>query len=355
MSLALLVMISCNIGFTFGFKFANNFPDKETIQTTFREDRIKYIILLFASIGLVATFMNRGIYKGGFVSGTFVIIQFFANYLDYLFILLLICIRRKLKVSKLVYLLLGVIILVQIDKFLISARRGEAIQFFLALSFFFFYNREKLYHRFKWIIPAFFLVGVLLNSQIGEYRENAYSGKVSASENIQDLEFSFSNPRTSLNGLEINNAIIGINSCYENGAYDYGGGTWNGIVNAFVPKVLVGEAFKASLVIPSDNRNVVRSLTKSGSTMTGYFDSFTSFGVFCWIKFAIIGFILGLLWLRSNRSVIALTLYVAMMSPSLHVITHSTDRFFSNMTFYFVFIYIFIYACVYKTETLNNE
>lgn len=349
MNLSLVVMTSCSIGVTLGFKIGNDYPNKER-NTTFDSRRINYIILLLAIIGIGATLMNRGAYKGGFVSGTFVVINFFASYLDYLLITLLVCWYKKMNMSKIGYFLLCLIVFVQIDKFLISARRGEAIQFVLTLAFFYFFMHPvSQYQRFKWIIPTFFVVGLFLNSQIGKYRENAYSNNVSISENIKNLDFSFTQKKTTLQNQEINNAILGINACYENGVYDFGSFNWNGLVKNFVPKKLKGEDFKQSLMFPLRNEALVNNLSKSGSTMTGYYDAFTSFGIFAGIKFLFIGLILGRLWKKSEKSVLSLILYVALMSPSLHSITHSTNNFFSCIVFFLFFVYP-----LFRLSIVNN-
>lgn len=346
MTLSLLVMISCNIAMHYGFKIGNTYPSFNNTNTIFNWRRIIYILVIFAIIGGGATLMNRGAYKGGFVSGTFVIISFFSSYLDYLLIIILTVLYKKGSIPKLFWIILLLVFIIQVDKFLISARRGEAIQFVLTIAFFYFYiHGIYKYHRLKWTIPLFFVIGLFLNSQIGQYRLNAYSGKMSVTENIGQLSFSFTKKTTTLRNLEMNNAILGINSCYNNGGYDYGTFNWNGIIKNFIPKSLGGVNFKESLMFDNKNENIVKDLCRSGSTMTGYYDAFTSFGVFAWIKFLIIGIILGRLWKESSRSVNALILYVALISPSLHSLTHSTNNFFSSIVFFTIFIYPFLKCC----------
>lgn len=349
MTLSLLVMISCNIAIYYGFKIGNIYPIFSNINVTFNWERVIYILILFAIVGGGATFMNRGVYKGGFVSGTYVIINFFSSYLDYLLIIILTVLYKKGSLPKLFWIILMLVFAIQVDKFIISARRGEAIQFVLTIAFFYFYiHGIYKYHRLKWVIPLFFIIGLFLNSQIGEYRLNAYSGKISVAENVKQLSLSFTKKTTTLRNLEINNAILGINSCYNVGGYDYGTFNWNGVIKNFIPKSLGGVNFKESLMFSNKNESIVEDLCKSGSTMTGYYDAFTSFGVFAWIKFFIIGIILGRLWKESHRSVNALILYVALISPSLHSITHSTNNFFSAIVFYTIFIYPFLKYCNIK-------
>ncbi len=353
MTLSLLVMISCNIAIFYGFKLGNKYSIFNSANITFNRRRVIHVLIIFAVVGGVATFMNRGAYKGGFVSGTFVVINFFSSYLDYLLIIILTVLYRKGSIPKLFWAILALVFIIQVDKFLISARRGEAIQFVLTISFFYFYiHGQYKYQHLKWIIPLFFVLGLFFNSQIGQYRLNAYSGEMSVAENVEQLSFSFTKEITTLENLEVNNAILGINSCYNTGGYDYGTFNWNGIIKNFIPKSLGGAKFKESLMFDNENESMVEFLCKSGSTMTGYYDAFTSFGIFAWIKFLIIGLILGRLWKESNRSVNALVLYVALMSPSLHSITHSSNNFFSAIVFFVLFISPFLKYCSIKYNKL---
>lgn len=354
MSLSLLVLITCNMALTMGFSYGSKYPITQKEKACFIPNRVWVIAVFFAIIGIGATLMNRGVYKGGFISGIFVIINFFATYADYLLVLILITLYKRMHIPWFIYLLLAIIILLQIDKFIISARRGEAIQFILTISFFYFFVHPKeIYHKYKFIIPLFFIIGVLLNSQIGRYRENSYSGKVSVIENIKKLKVSDTNKLETLKNVETNNAIIGINSCYENGAYDYGTYNWNGLVQNFIPKSLVGTNLKESLMFANSNKALIRQLSKSGSTMTGYFDAFSSFGVFAFLKFLILGMFTGILWRKIKISIISLLLYVSSMSATLHTITHSTNNITSDLFFFILFIYPFVRICITKDEECN--
>lgn len=353
MILSLLVMITCNIAIYCGFNLGSNYPICDNINISFNWNRIIFILIIFAVVGGGATYLNRGAYKGGFVSGTFVVINFFSSYLDYLLIIILTVLYRKGSLPKLFWIILALVFVIHVDKFIISARRGEAIQFVLTISFFYFYiHGPYKYHRLKWIIPLFFVLGLFFNSQIGEYRLNAYSGKMSVVENVQQLSFSFTKEIATLKNMEMNNAIQGINSCYGISGYDYGTFNWNGIIRNFIPSSLGGVGFKKSLLLENKNEGLVKELSKSGSTMTGYYDAFTSFGIFACIKFLIIGVILGRLWKESNRSVNALVLYVALMSPSLHSITHSSNNFFSAIVFFILFVFPFLKCCNIKYNKL---
>lgn len=347
MLISLLIFITCNIffslGFTYGWKMTNNSCTKQT----FFSNRLWLICIIFSIIGVGATITNRGVYKGGFVSGLYVVVNFFASYLDYLLVLILMAISKKLKIPFYIYLILALVVILQIDKLLISARRGEAIQFILTLGFFYFYMHSSIfYKKFKYIIPGLFFIGVILNTQIRTYRENSYSGKITVMENIKNIDLSKKSKNKLISNLETNNAIIGINYCFNNGIYDYGTYNWNGIIKEFLPKSMFGLETKNNLQFENTNKRIVTKLTKSGSTMTGYFDSFTSFGVFAFIKFLLIGFFMGCLWKRKDTSIVSLILYITSLSAVLHTITHSTNNIITDFVFFVFFVLPFLKFCI---------
>ena len=184
---------------------------------------------------------------------------------------------------------------------------------------------------------------MVFNTVIGQYRLNAYGGQTNAIENLESLNFSESGRKIAeySNG-EVNRGIICINYVYANGTYDYGASNWNGIVSSLVPKSLFGSDFKKSWFIDSQNQKLVTLLTLEGSTLTGYYDSFASFGFFGFIKFLLISWIMGALWKRRSTSQISLFLYLALLTPALHLITHSSDNFINSLIIYSLFAYPFI-------------
>lgn len=138
------------------------------------------------------------------------------------------------------------------------------------------------------------------------------------------------------------------------GCYDYGAFNWNGIVKDFVPTALVSRDLKKSMMIENESNDLVSHLTKSGSTMTGYFDSFRSFGLFGFIKFLVIGFIMGFLWKRREASDISLLTYFMLLTPGLHLLTHSSNYFVSNYVFLLIFIYpVLMSLCDRKVVALK--
>lgn len=346
--LPLAFMCACNIALFYGFYKGEVKPIREP-RKYLNVSNLTTKIAAFAIIGISAYFMNRGQYKGGFVSGVFVIINFFESYLAYSMMLSLLLINNGTKKKWVKYLLVFMVIL-SIDKVFQSARRAETIALFLSIGYF-LETKLLTYKRIRILVPLFFVAGALFNTQIGDYRSNAYSGEVSVWDNIKNIDLSGAlvSMQETQEG-EIYNAITGINYCNDNSVYDYGAFNWNGIINNFIPKALVGESLKNILYIKTDYDSARSEMTSSGGTMTGYFDAFASFGILGWIKFFLIGYIMGALWRKRDVSPLSILLYIGLLTPSLHLLTHSSGNFFSSLVFFYLLVYPFIKNSVYKYE-----
>lgn len=333
----------CNIALAMGFSYSSRRVGNDTNCISFKSGKaFERMIYAFFIIGAMAMLLNRGAYKGGFVSGTYVVISFFSTYITVAFLLILIGIKYNLISVKIFSLIAIIIVTLIIDKIVASGRRGETINLFLMLIYFFLDRDERIYKYLRFLVPSFFFVGMILGSQIGKYRENAYSGKMSFIENISSLDFSQKSKKNVLEKGEIYNAFEGIKAASICNAYDFGASNWNGLVKDYVPTVLVSRSFKNSLLVEGKTDTLVGYLTRSGSTMTGYFDAYKSFGIFGFLKFLLLGLIMGYFWRKREDSDIKLLFYFSLLTPSLHLITHSSNFFISVLFFLIVFVYPFL-------------
>ena len=355
MSLALFFMCICSVALWAGFYLGERQTKPAKYIVRFNpEALIKLIVVLFI-VGVIAYLTNRGVQKGGRASGTYVIVRFFQEFANYALFLILIIYNRQIKYTKFLTLLLIGELILCMDFLFMAARRGNTI--IVALAFLYFYlNRlsPTKYQSRRWIVPIFFFVGMILSTNIADFRSNAYKGTMSATENFESLDYSnttskiFNNPYG-----EINNAILGINYAYANDSYDYGAADWNGLVFGFVPKAIFGGQTKEALYLPAPNQDIISNLCAQGSTMTGYFDSFGSFGIFGFVKFLIIGLIMGYIWNRRHSSDLSLFLYLLLLTPGLHLITHTPSYFFYNLVLFALFIYPFLKAC--RIKWISNK
>ncbi len=195
------------------------------------------------------------------------------------------------------------------------------------------------------IIIAGLVVGITLVNSIGIYRDIMRNKDVSLVERFSvasKADYTSNTKKIAGSaGPEFNNYIIFRQVYSDIGKYDFGAYHWNGTVGNFVPSQLVGRAFKQSLIFPVAN---IQAITKEkyryspgvGSTVTGYCDAFGSFGWFGFIKFIIIGSMMGVLYRHAmSGSFLGKLLYVNLLSTAMHGITHVTQTILVSSWIYF--------------------
>lgn len=356
MSLSLVHMCLCTIAVWGGFQLGSSHHSKIITIRHFKTDKLIPFAVLFLIIGATAYFMNRGVYKGGKISGMYVIISFFNAYINYALVLIMIALYTpNQKIKQIAKFLLIIVLIISIDKFTQQARRGSALYIALIIGYFYMLHiPAHKYRLLRYIIPGIFLFGLIFNTVIGQYRANAYSGDVNTIENVESLNFNGpNNPKYSASG-EVNNAILGINATATVGKYDFGANSWNAVVAAMVPKALVGERQKEAMILPSPNENLVGALTRNGSTMTGYYDSFASFGLCGFLKFLIIAWFMGTLWRKRLNNDISIFLYVALLTPGILMVTHSTNSIISTLIVYAIFVLPILRHISYKKSIIKS-
>ena len=74
----------------------------------------------------------------------------------------------------------------------------------------------------------------------------------------------------------------------------------------------------------------------TGSTSMGYLDSFRSFGWFGFMKFWMVGWIMGILYRYAMHGFfLGQLLYVSMLNAGMHAVTHHTSLILSSDWVYF--------------------
>ena len=343
LSTTLITMIICNVCGCLGFYIG----EKSKVQRyhiMYGRD-VSILVIFFLLVGGVAYYLNRGIYRGGFVEGEYVIINFFTSYVLYSLVLAFIGKKNRV-ISPFVFrFVLIAVSLIYLDRIILIGRRSDTVRIVLILTYFvtFFSKTKKTYKLIRFIIPLFFLVGLFANTQIRQYRLNAYAD-VSFRENIKSLDFSGARKHISnYTEGEVFLCAEGINYCADIKGYNYGAFDWNRIVHDFVPSVIVGRSTKEALMIETKTEKYEALLTATGATLTGYYDSFASFGFLGGIKFLLIGLLMGYLWKTKAQSDSSLMMYFCLLVNSLNIITHNTSFFISGLIFILVFVLTFVY------------
>ncbi|MGB7293163.1 MAG: hypothetical protein WBD99_13400 [Thermodesulfobacteriota bacterium] len=281
-------------------------------------------------------------------SGLPVLYLFFANILGYGFAIgLLLYMRCNSKIA------LGIALFASlffVDRIFIGGRREVALEFSLAILLAFWFGQRKSLPRP--IILAAIFFGALLFYSIGEYRAITKGEEGFQLKRIVKIEFleNFKRIIEDEGGYELRNAVYNIQAEDTEKSFDFGLYHWNGIVFDFVPRQILGEDFKSSLMIPLEDvtYTVYGYEPHTGTTSTGMTDTFRSFWYFGALKFFLIGYIMARLYRAAIRgNFVAQLFYMCIIVAALLSITHSTQWFFSG----WVHIGIFLLPAVLLART----
>ncbi|RGO00505.1 hypothetical protein, partial [Phocaeicola vulgatus] len=191
--------------------------------------------------------------------------------------------------------------------------------------------------RIKKIFTIFFIVGCIGSLSISEIRTNM--GKDSQN-SISDINF-IKNIKKSFTGgsyneragMDLGNAALGIDYCFQKNEYNYGSFIWNGFVFNYIPKRLVGENIKTSLIIPFEADKYIQALTNGITCTTGYYDAFSAFSWFGFFVFYFLARIFAWIRKRGSYSTLYMTLFFYMLANSTVGVTHGLQLIFAKIEF----------------------
>lgn len=226
------------------------------------------------------------------------------------------------------------------DRIIIAGRRAVAAEFILIIALSYWFHRRSAPKSWQIIIGL--IATTLVMHSIGEYRSNSITKSENPYANISSINYVDNlNKLLDKGGVEMKNAAYLISATANNSNYDYGLSHWNNFVFSYVPAQLVGKNVKSFLMIkltvPSlDNENYS---IHTGSTLTGFSDSFMSFGYFGFIKFFFIGCLMASLYKSAmgDNATIQL-IYMLLVTDSMHTVTHSTHHMIAEIPHILVFL-----------------
>lgn len=191
------------------------------------------------------------------------------------------------------------------------------------------------------------IVGTVILNSVGNLRAYVESGEgtlveaMTSAETYTSFDFFSGDPEqaTEIRQAQFDHWRIG-----QFGYYQYGAGYWNGLVHLYVPAFILGRDFKESLKIRNNysvefggGRNEVFF---SGSTRTGFADSYVNFGPFGVLVFGLIGLIFGYAYANAMMGGLGgQFLYFVMLTDGMKSITHSTAEFFASTVFTALLVY----------------
>lgn len=228
-------------------------------------------------------------------------------------------------------------------------RREPTVLFVLSFVMSFYFIKGKTPPR--WAIVAAIVAAIFVIPAIGQYRNMSAEDPLEAFKSIdfkQELSQYFDGDGVS----EMKNATVLIAATRQTGDYEWGAGYWNQLVFRFIPAQLLGESFKAALMLGGGQRDLGAFVEDSlgisipvGSTLTGLGDSFNQFGFFGCLVFAGIGYLFKNLWAAADHldGTSAQILYIQVMTSAMRSITHQTLDFLPGLLYSGIFIALVVF------------
>lgn len=270
------------------------------------------------------------------VSGPITILHFFQNMQRYGLALCLLCYFKYR--SPVALMTLVAFAISHVFSFMLYARRGTTADLVFILILGLYFGRKITLPA--WLMGLVFTAGALTSNSIGALRNRE---DVSFIERLESADV-FGNFANTLEhgGYECLNAAVISWAVEFEGDYDYGTHYWTWFVHSYFPGQIFGYDLKRALMLPERNHalEVCGYRAPTGATATGMCDAFRSFWYFGWIKFYVIGYMMGRWWNRANRGDVWSQLaYMALMSSALHSISHGTHWILNNWVHMFIFSY----------------
>jgi len=211
-----------------------------------------------------------------------------------------------------------------------GGRRQPAGEFVLIPAVSFWFIRKTILPR---IAPVIAVVGMLLFLQsTGEYRSVADAAKHQGGwGQLNDIPF-LGNLQATLGygGQELTNAAVRIDAADQGKMFDFGLSLWNAMAFTYIPRQIVGQEFKQSLMVslPDAEYEAFGYVPGTGTTYTGFATAFASFWYLGCFMFFLIAWVMGRFYRRAlNGDMFAQVVYSLMLVQTALVITHGTSEF----------------------------
>jgi len=199
----------------------------------------------------------------------------------------------------------------------------------------------------RWFVIVGLSLGLILINGIRTYRlilmdkEAPLSKRISEAIHADYLETS--TRRLDESGAEFRNYVFYRQIYVDTGIYDYGMTHWNRFVHNYIPAQIIGRSQKESLMLKPtdvDIKNLVYAKNshkyKIGTTSTGYKDAFASFGWLGFVKFLLVGGLMGVLYRHAMQGAfLGQLLYIYALTKGMQSISHGTNDILVRVWIYF--------------------
>jgi hypothetical protein len=238
--------------------------------------------------------------------------------------------------------------LVIVDRALAFGRRGDLSEWLFIVTLAFWFGKSRA--PSKAVVIAAIVASALLLNFIGMYRAAVAASPASNSMvHILNVDWGQLFHVGWTNALqvqddtasELRNAARDIDVIDEEKTFDFGFSLWNTLVFNYFPAQVFGESAKSSLYIDLESTRLIAEAYEpwAGSTKTGLSDSFASFWYFGAMIFGFIAFVMGRLYSHARAgSFVAALLYMSLLRPALHALTHHTHWFLASVPSLLLFL-----------------
>jgi hypothetical protein len=300
----------------------------------------------------------------GQMSGLSVALLFFADIMQYGFALAVLLFVRTGSKWALGVAAIGAYFYLQAIVF--GGRRATTSEFFFVLVLSYWFARKKSISPLLILLVA--TVGIVGSFSISDYRSASFDSDGITWEEVTNIEWVGNTKEVFLEGgPEMRTAAYQMSAIEERGTYNYGVYHWNRLVFRYVPAQLLGNDVKQALILNVGGRERAVTLAKHrndltyqlygfektlGVTASGLTDAFESFGYLGFIKFFFIALLMSKIYKGAVRgNVTSQLLYMVLIVPAMHTVTHNTSWFFEAMPHMILF---FLPALLYARVPLDQ-
>lgn len=298
---------------------------------------------IMSAVGLFAYSMtfrvNFEFTERGLTTGLVTILYFFARLQYFGFGIALLLLLSRWSWPALAIVLIDLNSIVGFTLF--GGRRGPAVDIALISLCMLWFQRQLMVSRVALVAGA--TVAAIVVNSIGEYRSLvASNARLPTLEEIFEIDFLGNFTRITEEGFyEVRNAINYVAASFDTANYDFGLSYWNFLIFSFIPAQIVGADIKAALMFNLDDNAIAAYGYErhTGTTFTGFADSFTSFSFLGALVFFAISRLFANWWHRANAGdVRAQAFYAISMASALHGVTHATQWFVVSLAMLFIFV-----------------
>lgn len=328
---------------------------RDIAPRSFSYKKLARIGIFFVAVACAASFALSLFPTGRLLTGPATICIFFRRWVFYGFAILLLCALKKgFRLDKTsIFLAVASCLILSI---IFVGRREPSMAIALILGSIFYFRKGVVVPR---LVPISLVLFILfVNPLVGSIRGILASGEWSQFSQLNPIENAYDyyirfNETEQIDLLEVRNGALLMNTPIETSGYGYGTGYWDALVKYYVPGQLVGYEFKNSLKFNlTDSFEIGERYNYNyyqGQTFTGIADSFVEFDFFGCFFFFSLAYIYKRIWYAAvSGSPIAQISYAMLITSSMLVVTHGSQRFVRDIVILLLIIFVIKCYCQRK-------